>query len=147
MSSKAVATISHIGICSSDLERSVRFYTSALGFEQLQAIDEIGAPYDTLLEMPGAVFSANFLKSGDVTIELVAYPGGNVSGAIERCPMNRRGFTHMTLLVDDVAATAERIVEFGGRIHPETRVDSPVGPLVFCTDPDGVRLELMHRPG
>lgn len=146
MSNKPVATISHIGICSSDVERSVRFYTEALGFAQLQAIPEIGAPYDTLLELPDATFSACFLKSGDVTIELVGYTDGNVSGSTERRPMNQRGFTHMTLLVDDVEATADRVVKFGGNVHPETRIDSPVGPLVFCTDPDGVRLELMQRP-
>jgi predicted enzyme related to lactoylglutathione lyase len=67
-----------------------------------------------------------------------------VSGSAERVPMNQRGFTHMTLMVDDLEATAARIREFGGKVHAETRIDSPFGPLLFCTDPDGVRIELME---
>ncbi|MBK6737997.1 MAG: hypothetical protein IPG64_08790 [Haliea sp.] len=42
----------------------------------------------------------------------------------------------MTLMVDDLEATAARIQEFGGKVHAETRIDCPSGPLVFCTDPD-----------
>jgi predicted enzyme related to lactoylglutathione lyase len=61
--------------------------------------------------------------------------------------MNQRGLTHMTLMVDDIEATAQRIREHGGAVHEETRVDSPFGPLIFCTDPDGVRIELMRGGG
>jgi hypothetical protein len=32
-------------------------------------------------------------------------------------------------------------------VHAETRIDSPIGPLLFCTDPDGVRIELMQGAG
>jgi predicted enzyme related to lactoylglutathione lyase len=60
--------------------------------------------------------------------------------------MNQLGFTHMTLIVDDIEAAIARVVEFGGQVHAETRIDSPYGPIVFCTDPDGVRVELMQPP-
>jgi lactoylglutathione lyase len=60
--------------------------------------------------------------------------------------MNQLGFTHMTLFVDDVDAAIDRVAEHGGHVHPETKIDSPYGPIVFCTDPDGVRVELMQSP-
>jgi predicted enzyme related to lactoylglutathione lyase len=138
-------TISHIGICTADAARSIRFYTQALGFVHERSIDAIGAPYDVLTELPGITFSAHYLKCGDATIELIGYPNSNVTGSAERRPMNQLGFTHMTLIVDDVAATADRVLEFGGQVHPGTKIDSPYGPIVFCTDPDGVRVELMQR--
>jgi predicted enzyme related to lactoylglutathione lyase len=144
MSDKQTATISHIGICTSDAKRSIRFYTGALGFAHERSIEAMGAPYDTLTELPGITFDAHHLKNGGVTIELIAYPDGKVTGSAERRPMNQLGFTHMTVIVDDVAAAADRVVEFGGRVHPETRIDSPFGPIVFCTDPDGLRVELMQ---
>lgn len=138
-------SIRHIGICVADIERASRFYTRALGFEVLMAVTEIGAPFDTLIEQPGATLLVQQLRCGEVTIELLGFSGAAVAGSGERQPMNRRGFTHMTLMVDDIEATAQRIREYGGSIHPETRVDSPFGPILFCTDPDGVRLELMHK--
>jgi predicted enzyme related to lactoylglutathione lyase len=107
-------TVSHIGICTADAGRSIRFYTQALGFVH------------------------------ERFIELIGYPNSDVTGSAERRPMNQLGFTHMTLVVDDVGATADRVVEFGGQVHLETMIDSPYGPIVFCTDPDGVRVELMR---
>lgn len=135
--------ISHIGICTSDIERSVQFYTKALGFELVNSIDDIGPPFDSLTELSGTKCCARYVKCGEVTIELLGYPDGGVVGAAERRPMNQLGFTHMTLIVDDIDAVVSRIVEFGGHVHPETKIQSPFGPMLFCTDPDGVRIELM----
>jgi len=137
-------SIRHFGICVADIERASRFYTGALGFEALMGITEIGAPFDALIEQPGATLRVQQLRCGDVTIELLGYAGTAVTGTAERVPMNRRGFTHMTLVVDDIDATVQRILEHGGLVHAETRIDSPFGPLLFCTDPDGVRIELMR---
>ncbi|HEY6131266.1 MAG TPA: VOC family protein [Halioglobus sp.] len=142
----ATVIIRHIGICTSDIERSSRFYTGALGFEALMGVTEIGAPFDALIEQPGATLLVQQLRCGDVNIELLGFAGSEVSGSVERAPMNRRGFTHMTLMVDDIEATVARIREYGGEVHPETRIESPFGPLLFCTDPDGVRIELMQQP-
>lgn len=139
--------ISHIGVCTSDVDRSLRFYTEALGFELERSIDEIGAPFDALMEMPGARIRVHYVKSGGVTVELIGFLDGGVSGTAERRPMNRLGFTHLTLIVEDIEPVASRIVDCGGRVYPETRVDSPYGPIVFCTDPDGVRIELFQAAG
>jgi len=64
--------------------------------------------------------------------------------------MTRLGLTHLCLRVDDpepVLAAAER---FGGAAHRHTTTELPGmgvdgGPvrLVYLTDPDGVRIELM----
>jgi len=140
----AKVAIRHFGICTADIERASRFYTGALGFEPLIDIMEIGPPFDALLELPGANLRVQQLRCGDATIELLGYVATDVDGAAERCRMNRRGFTHMTLEVDDIDATVERICAHGGAVHEETRVNSPFGPLLFCTDPDGVRIELMQ---
>jgi lactoylglutathione lyase len=140
----AQVTIRHFGICVADIERSARFYIGALGFEALMPVTEIGPPFDALIEQPGAKLNVQQLRCCDVTIELLTFTNATVSGATERGPMNQRGFTHMTLVVDDIEAAVARIVEYGGAVVEESRIDSPFGPLLFCTDPDGVRLELMQ---
>ena len=144
MAKTTSAVIRHIGICTADIERASKFYQQALGFQPLADIMEIGAPFDDLVEQPGATLLVQQLKAGDATIELLGYRDTDITGTADRCPMNRLGFTHMTLVVDDIDATVDRICEFGGQVHPDTRVDSPFGNILFCTDPDGVRVELMH---
>ncbi len=144
MKKNAPAVMSHIGICTADVDRSCLFYTEALGFVRGHSIEKIGPPFDHLTELPGVMFCAQYLQCGGVTIELIGYPESAVTGSTARRPMNQLGFTHMTLKVDDVDAAAARIVEYGGQVHAETRIDSRFGPMVFCTDPNGVRIELMQ---
>ncbi|MFT5481842.1 MAG: putative enzyme related to lactoylglutathione lyase [Halieaceae bacterium] len=147
MANQATVSISHFGICCSDVQRSADFYSEALGFELAVSIDNLGSPFDILMELPGAELSVRQMKCGEVTIELIGYPQGEVVGSAERRPTNQLGFTHMTLVVDDVDAVAARIAQCGGTVHAQTRIDSHFGPIVFCTDPDGVRIELMQPPG
>ena len=53
--------------------------------------------------------------------------------------------------VQDVAATAARIVELGGAVVESSRTildfDGTALEFVYCTDPDGVRVELMDLSG
>ena len=144
MSEQVTTLISHIGLCTADIECASAFYQGALDFEPLGGIFEVGAPFDVLVEQPGAIMLVQQLKCGGATIELLGFRDTAVAGAAQRRPMNQRGFTHMTLVVDDIDAVAARICDFGGQAHPETRVDSSFGPILFCTDPDGVRIELMR---
>jgi lactoylglutathione lyase len=65
--------------------------------------------------------------------------------------MNQLGLTHLSLRVDDIDAVAGQIERLGGEVLPTTRTrmgdrSSPLD-FVYCTDPDGVRIELMDLPG
>jgi predicted enzyme related to lactoylglutathione lyase len=134
----------HLGICTSDLPRAVRFYTEALGFTYERDVGEIGAPFDQLTELPGTSLKAHHVRLDGLRVELIGF--AETVGDGERCPMNRLGFTHMTLTVADLDAVCERVIEHGGQILSHTRIDTPYGPIVFCTDPDGTRIELMQPP-
>ena len=50
-----------------------------------------------------------------------------------------------------MAATVERIVELGGAVVESSRTVIDLGgselEFVYCTDPDGVRIELMDLGG
>ncbi len=64
--------------------------------------------------------------------------------------MNQLGLTHLSLRVHDVDAVASAIESLGGTVVADTRTtfgSSDVLDFVYCTDPDGVRIELMHLPG
>jgi catechol 2,3-dioxygenase-like lactoylglutathione lyase family enzyme len=144
MSQNPMLTFSHIGICVSDLARSERFYAEALGFVRSHSV-EAGPPFDVVSELPGLKLRASFLKRDGITIELLYHEHPVAVGSPERRPMNQLGLTHLAFTLDDISLASDRIVRHGGRIHPQTRVSTPVGDFMFCTDPDGTRIELWQK--
>ena len=80
-----------------------------------------------------------------MTIELLCHERPATIGPAERRPMNQLGLTHLSMVVDDLAAAMERIERCGGKALQQTKVKGPAGEMVFCTDPDGVRIELWQK--
>ena len=62
---------------------------------------------------------------------------------------NQRGLTHLSFEVDDIVAVEDRLLTLGGHRLPDARVKVERDPqdisLVFLTDPDGTRIELLQR--
>jgi catechol 2,3-dioxygenase-like lactoylglutathione lyase family enzyme len=142
-------TFSHIGICVSDLERSVRFYCEGLGFELVQS-HTVGAEFGRLMEVEDVALQSRFVRRDGVSIELLHFDSPGHTGEPVRRPMNQLGLTHLSLRVEDLEAVAHVIESLGGSVLQSTRTTlGPSGALdfVYCTDPDGVRVELMHLPG
>jgi lactoylglutathione lyase len=140
-----VVSVSHVGLCVSDLERSLRFYTEGLGFEPADGFD-IDDGLAHLAEVPAPVeCRAQFITHGSTTIELLGWRRPGVEG---EAPASRRhvGFTHLSVNVDDLAAVEARLVGLGARVLEDTRthLDLPGArvDIVFLADPDGVRIEL-----
>ena len=146
MSSNPKMSFSHVGVCVSDLERSTPAFTLKRWVLRSPSPSRRAHPSEVLAELPEMKLRASFLTRDGVMIELLGYDRPGFVGPAERRPMNQLGLTHMAMSVDNVDAVAERIVKHGGRVYPHTRVETPVGIMVFCTDPDGGRLELWQKP-
>ena len=134
---------SHIGICVSNLEKSLAFYREGLGFEEGPEFD-IDYP---ISEMSGEVrLASKFLRCGDLRIELLAFATPSAFGT-PSARRNQLGLTHLSFSVDDIDAAAEHLVRHGGTIIEGTR-STPEGRIhiIFLADPDGTRIELMKQP-
>jgi glyoxylase I family protein len=144
-----VQRLSHIGICVSELERSVRFYRDILGFEELSRLQVKGPEAARLLNIDGGELQAVYLQRDGTRIELLYYPVAGHERAATPRPMNRLGFTHLSLRVADLDSIAAAMVQGGGINLTETRVDNAAwrSKAVFVTDPDGLRIELIQAPG
>lgn len=136
----------HIGICVTDLEKSLKFWCEGMGFETTM-VPPVGGEWSDALEIGGEVdFTAHFIKRDGFEFELLHYrsPGTHGSPSMSR---NQLGFTHFAVYVDDLDAEIARLVECGGTVIDRTRTKIGEGPmsveLVFIADPDGVRVELM----
>jgi catechol 2,3-dioxygenase-like lactoylglutathione lyase family enzyme len=139
---------SHMGICVSDLERSVRFYCEGLGFELVQS-HTVGQEFGRLMELDDVVLQSRFVSRDGISVELLHFDSPGYSGEPVRRPMNQLGITHLSLRVGDLDAVAQDIESLGGTVLRGTRTtfgSSDALDFVYCTDPDGVRIELMHIP-
>jgi len=124
--------ILHTMIRVGDLDRSIRFYTEALGMRLLRRKD-----------YPGGEFTLAFVgyrdESEEAAIELTynwgtdAYDLGN-------------GFGHIAVGVDDIRAACDRVRELGGTV---TREPGPMKHgstvIAFVEDPDGYKIEFIER--
>jgi catechol 2,3-dioxygenase-like lactoylglutathione lyase family enzyme len=137
---------SHFGICVSDLDRSLRFYCQALGFEKAES-HAIGPEFAALMDLPDVAVMSQFVRKGPTAIELLAFSEPAAFGDGRLRAVNQLGLTHLSFRVEDLAATEARVVELGGAVveSSRTKIDLGGAPLefVYCTDPDGVRVELM----
>ena len=92
-----------------------------------------------------------FVRRDGVSIELLHFDSPGHTGEPVRRPMNQLGLTHLSLRVEDLEAVSQVIESLGGAVvGGGTRTTfGTSGELDFvdCTDPDGVRVELMHLPG
>ena len=134
-----IKTIDHIGILTTDLQRSVEFYTEVLGFS-----------ISAKIEMDDVGLSAIFIEKNGSRIELMGYKGAipERSEGIEiklgggLIPIN----DHITFTVDDIEATVtglkEKGVEFG--LEP-IQVEGGMKIASF-KDPNGVLIELVEHP-
>ncbi|MEO6717009.1 MAG: VOC family protein [Novosphingobium sp.] len=144
MSDSDDINVSHIAICTANLELSAKFYTEALGFTPEFYVD-IGEPFDILTQAPGLKGRAGFFHRGAVRIELAQFEVPETERQDQGGSFLKIGLTHLSFIIKDIDAVARRIEEFGGQVHRQTRIAGTNGPMIFASDPDGTPLELWQR--
>ena len=130
----------HTGQVVTDIERAKRFYQQVFGFRfwyEITPSDESTAKLIGL--SPPLGLTASYLTLDGFVLELMHYSAPGTTAPFQRRAMNELGLTHLSISVDDVRATAEKAVEYGGEIIEE----SDVGAALFVRDPDGQLLELL----
>ena len=103
------------------------------------------------MDLERVIVKSQFIRRGPTAIELLAFLEPAPFGEKERRAVHQLGLTHLSFRVRDVAATASQIVELGGVVVDSSRTTIDLGgtalEFVYCTDPDGVRIELMNLGG
>jgi glyoxylase I family protein len=140
--------LTHIGICVSDMERSLRFYRDVLGFTQEHELRVEGEPTDTLLRLRDVKLHALYLHRDGIRIELLHFASPPAPPRRERA-MHEPGLTHLSFRVADLEETLSALRAAGGRVLEETVIRFPEfqAGAAFVTDPDGQLIELVQAPG
>lgn len=140
--------LTHIGICVSDVDRSLRFYRDLLGFVPEHELHVEGEPTDTLLRLRDVVLDAMFLCRDGVRLELLHYQRPPAPPPRTRA-MHEPGLTHLSFRVADLDATLDALRAAGERVLEETVIRFPEWQSAACmvVDPDGQLIELVQAPG
>ena len=89
----SIHRLTHLGICVSELSRSIAFYRDALGFREVGRYAANDAATATILEVEGADLELVYLERDNVRIELLHYPSPGHRGSGQRRSMNALGLT------------------------------------------------------
>ncbi|MBY0279655.1 VOC family protein [Candidatus Binatia bacterium] len=142
-----ISKVSHIGVCVSDLERSIRFYCDVLGFVRSETMSDVhveGEPSDTLLKLRDVKLDAVYLERDGFRLELLHYERPRSPSRAPERSMNDLGFTHLSVQVPDVKAVLEKLDALGVAIDRETVIEfGGMTVAAFVRDPDGLGIELV----
>ena len=141
-----IQRLTHMGICVSDLERSLRFYRDLLGCKEVGRLALEGQPTATLNGWPDVKVRAVYLERDGWRLELMEFAVPGPIGPNGPRPMNQLGLTHLSFLVSDLDGVLAKLRALGATVLDATRLDGRgKGPsAIFVTDPDGSRIELVE---
>ncbi|GAA3383404.1 VOC family protein [Cryptosporangium minutisporangium] len=144
-----MASVHHVGLTVSDLERSMDFYADLLDGERLGPFERSGPRIDAVTGYPGVVVRQAFVTAPDgaTVVELLQYRGG--SDVVLDPDNGSVGAVHVAVTVADLDAVLARLRAAGVHVLSEPIVAS--APLarhrcVYVLDPDRIRVELVEPP-
>jgi catechol 2,3-dioxygenase-like lactoylglutathione lyase family enzyme len=138
----------HVGVCVSDLDRSLAFYCDVLGFAEVaRRLNITDAGSANLLDLPEMDVELVYLERDGIRLELLWYRVPNPPETEARRPMHRTRLTHLAIRVGDLDELCRRIEAGGGSVLLATTATFAQGNRgVMTMDPDGTRIELIERP-
>ena len=132
----------HTGFVVKDLDLSVRFYVDGLGMKLIRRFHSKGSAAARVVSYEPVEMAGALLEIADGTIfELLQYivPSTDHKQSHER---NVVGASHIALIVEDICATLERLVQFGGTKWNDPAETEQGKILSYAQDIDGNWLEL-----
>jgi len=130
------AVVNHIGLVTTDMERSRRFYTEVFGFRYDRDLRLSADKLGILRQEQKADIHAVYLVLGGVTLELMQFDPVSRPAAGART-FGETGLTHLSLSVNDPAETVRLAEARGGSIF------SQEGRAYMLRDPDGQLIEVL----
>jgi len=143
------STTIDVGVVVSDLERSVAFYTGALGFTELPGFT-VDADFCTdagLSDHQPLVIRVLALgpDTGATRLKLMAVPGVESKPSDNAFVHSQLGYSYLTVHVTDMDAALERLARSGGKPLAKGPVPARGGEIALSLvrDPDGNLIELL----
>ncbi len=157
----AAPTILNIGLNVTDIERSRRFYTEALGFEDAGVV--VSSPPNGARVFFGrngedylkgynfvAKLKVHHVRMGGVMILLREFENPKYIGSTETPPTHQLGMCNISVRVDSIERVNALVRKHGGQMFENTWVKKGTNTgnggagMIFGADPDGIQIELVE---
>lgn len=137
----------HTSFTVSDLDRTIRFFVEACGFELLTRGPRDAGLLEKMTAIPGADVEIAFVQGPGHRLELIEYKGP-ADRAVIQSRLCDTGSAHIGLDVDDIEAAVRVAGDYGFRLAGEIiTIDN--GPnagrrVAYTRDQDGVTVEYLQ---
>jgi len=137
--------IHHVSVHCHDMDRMVKFYKEAFGFEIVgeEFSWEKTPILDSLLDVPDSAARGCMLRAGSCYMELFQWmnPEPNWKGPLR--PYDK-GYTHFCVDVTDIEAEYERLKGLGMTFGAPAPIDMGHVKSVYGRDPEGNVIEIQQ---
>ncbi len=137
--------IHHVGIHVHDLDRMIRFYQQAFGFELVGETFawENEPMLDQIVDLPNSAARGAMLRSGTVYFEMFQYsnPAADVTRPLRA---SDKGYTHMCIDSTDIAADLPMLKAAGITFSGRDYVDMGHVKTLYGYDPEGNLIEIQQ---
>lgn len=140
-----IRCIHHVAVHVHDLDRMMRFYREAFGFEV------VGEPFswsdsefiDGIVDVPGSAARGAMLRAGSCYMELFEYckPRPNVTTPLQ--PFDK-GYTHFCVDVTEIEREFERLRSLGMTFNQPGPIDVGHVKSIYGRDPEGNLIEIQQ---
>ncbi|MDE2405680.1 MAG: VOC family protein [Sphingomonadales bacterium] len=143
--------IHHIGVNCRDMDRMVRFYREAFGFEPVDPDGfawEAGTEMmDHIVDVPGSASRGIMLRAGTCYLELFEYSAPPPDSATPKRPYDR-GYTHFCIDVTEIEKDMAHLRACGMTFNDREFVDVGHVKTLYGYDPEGNVIEVQQTaPG
>lgn len=150
MAAFRVLATNHTSFTVSDLDRTVGYFTDALGFELISRAPRDSAVISRITGVAGADIEVAYVQGPGHRLELIQYRAPEDRGRVRSLPCDT-GFAHVAFDVDDIDAAIAASAPHGvlpiGDPVPIDQGPNKGGRVVYMRDPDDVTVEFIEKPG
>ena len=136
--------IHHVSVHVTDLDRMIKFYREAFGFEIVgeQFSWSNNAVLDKLIDVPGSAARGAMLRGGTCYLELFQFDAPEPTSSKPLRPYDK-GYTHFCVDVTDIERECERLRELG-MTFGHTPIDMGHVKSIYGRDPEGNVIEVQQ---
>jgi len=137
--------IHHVAVHVRDIERMIRFYREAFGFQV------VGEPFawseseliDQIVDVPRSAARGAMLRAGNCYMELFQYSAPPPTSTRPLQPFDR-GYTHFCVDVTEIASEYERLKGLGMTFNQPGPIDADQVKSLYGRDPEGNLIEIQQ---
>jgi catechol 2,3-dioxygenase-like lactoylglutathione lyase family enzyme len=137
--------VHHIGMNVRDMDRMLRFYREAFGFEPIgDGFDWANEPVmDRIVDVPGSAAKGIMMRSGTCYVELFQY-SSPAPESIRPLRPHDCGYTHFCIDVTDIESDIEHLKNCGMTFNDREFVDVGHVKTLYGYDPEGNVIEVQQ---